>query len=59
MRSSLIAMLTLVSAVALADPAGIRIDHVWSRAMPAGATGVVYLTVPNEGAPDALTRVTT
>jgi copper(I)-binding protein len=59
MRSWLIAMLTLVSAVALADPAGIRIDHVWSRAMPAGATGVVYLTVTNQGAPDALTGVAT
>ena len=59
MRSWLILLLTLVSAVALADPAGIRVDHVWSRPMPAGATGVVYLTVTNEGAPDALTGVTT
>ena len=59
MRSWLMLLLILVSAVALADPAGIRIDHVWSRPMPAGATGVVYLTVTNQGAPDALTGVTT
>ena len=59
MRSWLIALWTLVSAVALADPAGIRIDHVWSRATPAGATGVVYLTITNQGDPDALTGVAT
>jgi len=57
MRSWLIVLLTLVSAVALADPVNIRVDHVWSRAMPAGATGVVYFTVTNQGAPDALTSV--
>jgi len=60
MRSWLIAsLLTLVSAVALADPAGIRVDHAWSRAMPAGATGVVYFTITNQGAPDVLTGVAT
>jgi len=59
MRSWLIVLLTLVSAVALADPVNIRIDHVWSRAMPAGATGVVYFTITNHGAPDALTSVAT
>ncbi len=57
MRSWLIALLILLPAVALADPTGIRVDHVWSRAMPAGATGVVYLTVTNTGAPDTLTGV--
>jgi copper(I)-binding protein len=59
MRSWLIALLTLISAVALADPAGIRVEHVWSHAMPAGATGVVYFTIINHGAPDALTGVAT
>jgi len=59
MPSWLIALLTLVSAAALADPVGIRVEHVWSRAMPAGATGVVYLTVTNHGAPDTLTGVAT
>ena len=60
MRSWLIAsLLTLLSAVALADPAGIRVDNVWSRAMPAGATGVVYFTITNQGTPDVLTGVAT
>jgi periplasmic copper chaperone A len=57
MRSVLFLLLTLLPAVALADPAGIQVDHVWSRAMPAGATGVVYLTVTDHGAPDTLTAV--
>jgi periplasmic copper chaperone A len=57
MRSLLIALLTLLPAVALANPMGIQIEHVWSRAMPAGATGVVYLTVTNQGPPDTLTGV--
>lgn len=57
MRSRLIALLTLLPMVALADPTGIRVTHAWSRAMPAGATGVVYLTLTNQGAPDSLTGV--
>ncbi len=57
MRSWLVALLTLLPAVALADPVGIQVEHAWSRAMPAGATGVVYLTVTNHGAPDTLTSV--
>jgi periplasmic copper chaperone A len=57
MRLLLAAFLTLLPAVALADPTGIQVDHVWSRAMPAGATGVVYLTLINHGAPDTLTGV--
>jgi hypothetical protein len=58
MRSLLAATLILLPAVALADPASIQVDHAWSRAMPAGATGVVYLTITDTGAPDALTGVT-
>ena len=57
MRSLLVALLTLLPAVTLANPMGIQIEHVWSRAMPAGATGVVYLTVTNHGPPDTLTGV--
>ena len=57
MRSWLVALLTLLPAVALADPTGIQVEHVWSRAMPAGATGVVYLTVTNQAAPDTLIGV--
>jgi periplasmic copper chaperone A len=57
MRSLFITLLTLLPAVVLADPMAIQVDHVWSRAMPAGATGVVYLTVTDHGAPDTLTGV--
>jgi periplasmic copper chaperone A len=57
MRSLLVMLLALLPAVALADPMGIQVEHVWSRAMPAGATGVVYLTVTNQGAPDTLLGV--
>ncbi|HTW72366.1 MAG TPA: copper chaperone PCu(A)C [Acetobacteraceae bacterium] len=55
MRSLLFAALGLLPAVALADPMGVQVEHAWSRAMPAGATGVVYLTVTDQGAPDTLT----
>jgi periplasmic copper chaperone A len=57
MRSLLVALFTLLPAIALANPMGIQVEHVWSRAMPAGATGVVYLTVTNQGAPDTLIGV--
>jgi copper(I)-binding protein len=57
MRSLFAAALVLLPAVALADPAGIQVQHAWSRAMPAGATGVVYLTIVDQGAPDTLTGV--
>jgi periplasmic copper chaperone A len=55
MRLPLAAALALVPAIAFADPAGIQVEHAWSRAMPAGATGVVYLTITDRGAPNALT----
>jgi periplasmic copper chaperone A len=55
MRSLFIALLTLLPAVALAGPMGVQVVDVWSRAMPAGGTGVVYLTVTDQGAPDTLT----
>lgn len=57
MRSWLVASLMLLPTLALADQAGIRVEHAWSRAMPAGATGVVYLTVTARGTPDTLTGV--
>jgi periplasmic copper chaperone A len=57
MRSLLVAMLTLLPVLALADQMAIRVEHAWSRAMPAGTTGVVYLTVTDQGAPDTLTGV--
>jgi copper(I)-binding protein len=47
--------LLLLPAIALADPAAVQVQHAWSRAMPAGGTGVVYLTVIDNGAADTLT----
>lgn len=41
-RLWLIALLMLLPAAALAAPTGIRVERAWSRAMPAGATLVVY-----------------
>ena len=51
--------LILLPALALAQPKGIEVQQVWSRAAPAGATGVIYLTVRTHGAPDTLTGATT
>ena len=57
MRPLIAAALLLLPGIAWADPPGIEVQHVWSRAMPAGATGVVYLTVTDSGAPNVLTGV--
>jgi periplasmic copper chaperone A len=57
MRSLLVMLLTLLASVALANPLAIQVKHVWSRAMPAGSTGVVYLTITNHGTPDVLIGV--
>jgi copper(I)-binding protein len=57
MRLWFAAALLLIPAVALADPPGIQVQDAWSRAMPAGATGVVYLTITDRGPPNALTGV--
>jgi len=50
-----VVLLLAIPAAALADQAGIQLDHVWSRAAMAGGVGVVYLTITDSGAPDALT----
>lgn len=56
MRSLLAAtLLLLVPALAFADPPGIQVQHVWSRAMPAGGNGAIYLTITDQGPPNALT----
>jgi hypothetical protein len=55
MRPTLVAALLLVPMAAFADPAGVQVQRAWSRAMPAGGTGVVYLTIMDQGAPNALT----
>ncbi|MFI4979866.1 MAG: copper chaperone PCu(A)C [Nevskiales bacterium] len=57
MRILSVVLLLAMPAAALADQAGIQLDHVWSRAAMAGGTGVVYLTITDSGAPDALTGV--
>jgi copper(I)-binding protein len=59
MRSMLAFILIVLQFAALADEAGIQVDHVWSRAAPAGHEGAVYLTITNRGTPDTLTGVTT
>jgi len=55
MRPFLAVILIALPLAALADQAAIQVDHVWSRAAIAGRTGVVYLTITDRGAPDALT----
>src|SRR5579859_6270370 len=43
-----------------APPAAITVTGAWSRATPPGAaTGVVYMTINDAGAPDSLTAVST
>jgi periplasmic copper chaperone A len=42
-----------------AEPSGVRVDQVWSRAAMAGHQGAVYLTITDTGAPDMLTGVAT
>ena len=59
MRPLLAAVLLSLPLAAFADEAGIRVDHVWSRAAMAGHEGVVYLTITDTGASDTLTGVTT
>jgi periplasmic copper chaperone A len=51
------AVVGLLAAVALANPARVQLDHASSRAMPAGANGVVYLTITDQGEPDTLIGV--
>lgn len=48
-------LLLLPASAALADPSPVEVQHAWSRAMPAGGTGVVYLTITDSGAADTLT----
>src|ERR1700734_119158 len=59
MRTLLAAILIVMPFATFADQAGIQVDHVWARAAPAGHEGAVDLTIPDSGAPDTLTGVTT
>ena len=51
---ALLAAALLLPVAAVAQPASVSVDHVWSRAAMAGSTGVVYLTITATGAPDTL-----
>jgi copper(I)-binding protein len=53
----LLAALLLLPALAYAQASPITVEQVWSRAAPAGRTGVLYLTVTDSGAPDRLVAV--
>jgi len=57
MRILSVVLLLAMPVAARADQPAIQLDHVWSRAAMAGGTGVVYLTITDSGAPDALTGV--
>jgi copper(I)-binding protein len=59
MRTFLNAAMMALPIAAFAQSPPLQIDHVWSRAALAGHQGVIYLTVTDQGAPDALTGVTT
>ena len=59
MRAILGAILIAIPFAAVADQAGIQVDHVWSRAALAGHEGAVYLTITDRGTPDTLTGVAT
>ena len=52
-----IALLLLVAAPAFAQAPNIEIQNAWSRAAPAGRTGVVFLTIADHGAPDRLIAI--
>ncbi len=59
MRTVLAALLIAMPLAAVAQPPGIQIDHVWSRAALAGHEGVVYLIITDTGPPDTLTGAST
>jgi len=44
----------LAGGIASAQQNSIRVENAWSRAAQQGGTGVVYLTVVDDGAPDRL-----
>jgi copper(I)-binding protein len=51
-------LLFAVPVVALAAQNGIDIEDAWSRVAMQGATGVVYLTITDNGPPDRLMSIT-
>jgi copper(I)-binding protein len=59
LRAVMRGLLVVLPAVALAQQSGIRIEQAWSRAAMQDGTGVVYLTITDNGAPDRLVSVST
>jgi periplasmic copper chaperone A len=53
-RSVLLAASLFATSPALAQKAGLQVEHAWSRPALAGRVGVAYLTVTDTGAPDRL-----
>ncbi len=51
---ALLAAALLLPVAAVAQPASVKLDNVWSHAAMAGRIGVVYLTITATGAPDTL-----
>jgi copper(I)-binding protein len=50
-------MVATLPAIALAQQSAIRVEDAWSRTAMQGHTGVVYLTIIDDGAADRLTAV--
>jgi periplasmic copper chaperone A len=57
LRCMLRSLVLAAPAVAFAQQDAIRIENAWSRAAMQGGTGVVYLTITDNGAPDRLTSI--
>ena len=57
LRWALRGLLPVVPIVALAQQDGVRIENAWSRVAMQGGTGVVYLTITDNGAPDRLMSI--
>lgn len=57
-RAAALAALLFATVPALAQTPSIEVRNPWSRAALAGRTGVVFLTIASQGAPDRLIAVT-
>ncbi len=54
---ALLAVLLALPAAALAQQDGISVENAWSRAAMQGGTGVVYMTITDQGGPDRLLSI--
>jgi periplasmic copper chaperone A len=57
LRWALRGLLPVMPIVALAQQDGVRIENAWSRVAMQGGTGVVYLTITDNGPPDRLMSI--